>query len=321
MIVVVLLYLSGCTPISTSDVKIEPSSTIVPATPVNPTETATQIPATPTQVPATPTAITPTATQTPPTEILIPPEDASLGDIWTRTIDGMAMIFIPAGEFLMGSTEENPCAHKDELHLHTVYLDNFWIDRTEVSSGQYKQCVEAGACPPPGDCGWGEATYGDDLKEDHPIVCVDWDEARTYCDWIGGKLPTEAQWEKAARGTDQRAYPWGEEFDQNKCNSKGGEINATMPVGSYSPIGDSPYGLADMSGNVLEWVIDWYDIDYYPKSSSLNPSGPIKGERRSLRGGSFYTDLCNARTTYRYYDVPYGVSPGVGFRCVIPARE
>ena len=153
------------------------------------------------------------------------------------------------------------------------------------------------------------------------MVCVDWAGARTYCEWTGGNLPSEAQWEKAARGTDQRAYPWGEEFDQNKCNTKEGEINHTTRVGSFSPDGDSPYGLSDMSGNVLEWVIDWYDIDYYPRSSSDNPRGPIKGERRSLRGGSFYTDLCNARTTYRYYDVPYGSSPGVGFRCVIMAGK
>jgi formylglycine-generating enzyme required for sulfatase activity len=226
------------------------------------------------------------------------------------------MVYVPAGEFKMGSMESEPCAHLDEFPQHVVYLDSFWIDQTEVTNAQYQQCVEAGLCSPP-VCDWGESTYDDTTRGDHPVTCVNWDEARTYCEWAGGRLPIEAQWEKAARGTDERGYPWGNEFDENRCNSGESGIGETTPVKSYSPEGDSPYGAADMAGNAYEWVIDWYDIGYYANSPSENPAGPRGGKGRGLRGGHWYGDHCNARTSYRYYDVPHGRSNGVGFRCVV----
>jgi len=315
----VVIYLTGCgskpvpgpeaMPTSTP---ITPASTQLPPTSAPVMPTFTEVPPTYTPLPPTPTQILPTPTQAPPSEPV-------LGDEWVRPADDMVMSYIPAGEFEMGSTESNPCAHLDEFPQHSVFLDAYWIDQTPVTKAQYQRCVDEGLCELPASCGWGEVTY-DEEKNDHPVVCVTWDEARNYCKWTGGRLPSEAEWEKAARGDDGRGYPWGEEFDESKCNSSESGIDGTTPVRFYSPEGDSPYGLADMAGNVWEWVIDWYDIDYYAKASSQNPTGPAAGDRKALRGGSWYGDLCNARTTYRYYDVPYGRGPGVGFRCVWPAR-
>jgi formylglycine-generating enzyme required for sulfatase activity len=291
------------------------SPTLAPTeTPAPPTKTP--LPPTPTPVPPTATPLPPTPTPAPPTATPSPPSEAVLGDTWLRPADGMVLVYVPAGEFKMGSVESEPCAHLDELPQHAVYLDGFWIDQTEVSNAQYQQCVEAGLCSPP-VCDWGEPTYDDATKGDYPVTCVNWDEARTYCEWAGGRLPTEAQWEKAARGTDERGYPWGNEFDENRCNSSESGIGETTPVKSYSPEGDSPYGAADMAGNAYEWVTDWYDIGYYAASPSQNPTGPRGGKGRGLRGGNWYGDHCNARTSYRYYDVPHGRSNGIGFRCVV----
>ncbi|NIM92235.1 MAG: SUMF1/EgtB/PvdO family nonheme iron enzyme [Anaerolineales bacterium] len=301
-------FLSGCgTPSTTTpDITPAPSPTNLP-----PKTTVT--PEVPTETPL------PTNTSFPPTPTPILPRNPELGQKWTRPTDGMTIVFIPAGEFEMGSTEDVHCSHLDERPRHTVYLDDYWIDQTPVTNAHYQICVDAGACPPPTDCDWGDPTYGDESKEDHPVVCLSWDEARAYCEWVGGTLPTEAQWEKAARGTDLREYPWGDTFDTALCNTDESAIGETTPVGFYSPIGDSPYGLVDMAGNVWEWVIDWYDIGYYPESPKNNPQGPQGGRWRSLRGGSYYGDYCNARTAYRYYDVPYGSGAGVGFRCVVPS--
>jgi formylglycine-generating enzyme required for sulfatase activity len=249
-------------------------------------------------------------------QVTIPIAAPVLGDTWRRPNDDMQMVFIPAGNFQMGSMESNPCAHLDELPQHTVYLDAYWIDQHEVTNAQYRKCVEAGWCTEP-TCSYGTSTYMDETKEDHPVGCVDWYEASAYCEWSGGQLPTEAQWEKAARGTEAREYPWGAEFDAALCNSSESAIGGSTPVGLYSPDGDSPYGLADVSGNLWEWVTDWYDIGYYAQSPSSNPTGPQGGENRAARGGSWYGNYCSVRTTYRYYNTPHGRSPGMGFRCVL----
>lgn len=248
--------------------------------------------------------------------VIIPIDKPTLGDTWRRPSDGMLMIFIPAGGFEMGSLEGNPCAHLDELPQHTVYLDAYWIDQGEVTNAQYRKCVEAGWCALP-ICDYGDSTFLAGTMEDHPVGCVNWHEASIYCEWIGGQLPTEAQWEKAARGTDAREYPWGAEFDAQLCNSSESAINGSTPVGRYSPAGDSPYGVADVSGNLWEWVSDWYDIGYYPTSPTSNPTGPQSGDNRAARGGSWYANSCSVRTTYRYYNIPDGRSPGMGFRCVL----
>jgi formylglycine-generating enzyme required for sulfatase activity len=318
LMLALIILLSGCgTSLSNpTPTLVSPASpTLAPtATPVPPTETP--LPPTPTPVPPTATPLPPTPTPSPTSTPPSPPSEAVLEDTWLRPADGMVMVYVPAGRFNMGSVESEPCAHLDEFPQHAVYLDGFWIDQTEVTNAQYQQCVDAGLCSPP-VCDWGEPTYDDVTKGDYPVTCVNWDEARTYCEWAGGRLPTEAQWEKAARGTDERGYPWGNEFDENRCNSGESGIGETTPVKSYSPEGDSPYGAADMAGNAYEWVIDWYDIEYYATSPSENPTGPRGGEGRGLRGGNWYGDHCNARATYRYYDVPHGRSNGVGFRCVV----
>jgi len=169
----------------------------------------------------------------------------------TNLKDGAKMIWIPAGEFLMGSDEND-----DEKPPHMVNLDGYWIYKYEVTVAQYRKfCNETGSnMPEAPSWGW---------QDDHPIVHVSWDNATAYTQWAGVRLPTEAQWEKAARGTDGRAYPWGNEWDATKCaNSVGQRLSSTKPIGSY-PSDTSPYGALDMAGNVWEWCADWYDGNYY----------------------------------------------------------
>lgn len=243
---------------------------------------------------------------------------------------GMALV--PAGEFLMGSPDSDALAAPDELPQHRVYLDAFYIDRTEITNRRYAECVAAGYCLPPKDnSSWSQASYyNNPAFADYPVIKVDWYQAENYCKWRGGQLPTEAQWEKAARGADGRFFPWGNAFDSKKlnfcdrnCEFVWAEAEAddgfgdTAPVGSY-PAGASPYGLLDMAGNVWEWVQDWYFIDYYLLQGAwMNPTGPPAGQARVLRGGSWYSYGIDARTALRYGEIPAGVYSSVGFRCVL----
>ena len=300
--------LIACGPAPIPEPSDSPTSLLATLTDTQPSPTPSQLPP-----PNTPTTVSPSPTLA---RVTIPITEPILGDTWLRPSDGMQMVFIPAGRFQMGSMESEPCAHLDELPRHTVHLDGYWIDHTEVTNAQYRNCVEAGFCTLP-ICDYGDSTYMEGTMENHPVGCVNWYEASAYCERIGGQLPTEAQWEKAARGTDVREYPWGEGFGNQLCNSSESAINDSTPVGQYSPAGDSPYGVADMAGNVWEWVFDWYDIGYYATSPNMNPSGPQAGENRAVRGGSWYANHCSVRTTYRYYNSPYGRSPGIGFRCVL----
>ena len=184
-----------------------------------------------------------------------PPLNSQLGDTWARPTDGMVMSYIPAGELEMGSED----GEDDEKPVHIVYLDAFWMDQTEVTNSMFVQCVKKGYCNPP----WGE--YWDDERYiNHPVVFVEWEDANSYCDWSGARLPTEAEWEKAARSVDGRIYPWGDEFDCNKANMNRC-VGFSTTVGSYK-VDRSPYGLYDMGGNVFEWVADWYDEGYYENS-------------------------------------------------------
>ena len=230
--------------------------------------------------------------------------------------DGMVMLYISACEFQMGSDEGGL---PNERPQHTVYLDAFYIDKTEVTNAQYRKCVEAGACGQPHDTEW----YDDPNRAEHPVVWVDWYQAKAYCEWAGRRLPTEAEWEKAARGTDGRTYPWGSSNpDCNKANywGKSGLIKGvdcvgdTTAVGSY-PAGASPYGVLDMEGNVYEWVADWYGEDYYSASPGRNPPGPYSGKSRVLRGGSWVSVPFCVRSTYRDWGGPGLRDPDVGFRC------
>ena len=230
---------------------------------------------------------------------------------WTRPADGMVMVYVPAGEFLMGSSDADGQADDDEKPQHTVYLDGYWIDRTEVTNAQYRKCVEAGACREP-EC-WDDNDYN---APDQPVVCVSWDDAQTYAAWVGGRLPTEAEWEKAARGTDGRIYPWGNSAPGcDKANYEGC-VGRSATVGSYLT-GASPYGALDMAGNVREWVADWYDGRYYGRSAARNPEGPDSGEYRVLRGGSWYRHPGLARCASRSGYIPDNFYSRVGLRVVV----
>ena len=195
--------------------------------------------------------------------------------------DGITMVYVPASEFLMGSSNDEPGPPK-QMPQHRVYLDAYWIDRTEVTVAQYQACIEEGRCGTP-DC---TSTGQGDL----PVACVSWQNATDYCDWAGRRLPTEAEWEKAARGTDGRKYPWGNEQPDCDRLNYGGCVGRTTVVGSY-PSGTSPYGAVDMAGNVEEWVADWYDEKYYTVSPERNPVGPATSDwGRIVRGGSWWHD-------------------------------
>ncbi|MGB0388790.1 MAG: bifunctional serine/threonine-protein kinase/formylglycine-generating enzyme family protein, partial [Ardenticatenaceae bacterium] len=250
--------------------------------------------------------------------------------------DGMVQLFVPAGEFLMGSPEDNQWAYNDESPQRTVYLDPFWIDQTEVSNAMFTRFVEqSGHQTDAEKQGWGFSydpaednwvqTEGANWKhplgpqsnldglETHPVVQVTWHDAKAYCEWAGRRLPTEAEWEKAARGTDGRKHPWGDEnvadqfvnladinFPADWSNESVDDgYQFTSPVGSY-PDGASPYGALDMVGNVWEWAADWYDEEYYQQNPpNRNPTGADETTSRSLRGGSFSNGARWVRSSYR----------------------
>jgi len=244
--------------------------------------------------------------------------------------DGAVMVKVPAGDFLMGSKEDAPDANDNEHPQHTVYVSEFWIDKTEVTNAQYRKCLQTGTCRAPTTCDWGGATYFDSSKADHPVVCVSWQDASTYCQWAGKRLPTEAEWEKAARGADGRKYPWGDDFDcwrgnfddETEFDSSvvpGGEgcdgYVMTAPAGGF-PSGGSPYGVLDMAGNVWEWCQDWYDADYYASSPNHDPQGPSSEDQRVVRGGSWNLGERLVRTAYRNWYDPDSRINFIGFRCV-----
>jgi serine/threonine-protein kinase len=234
------------------------------------------------------------------------------------------MVLVPGGEFMMGTFSGD----EDEKPAHTVYLDAFQVDIHEVTNHQYRQCVDAGVCNPPENAVFLVSDYSQ-----HPVVNVSWQDAEDYCEWAGKRLPTEAEWEKAARGTDQRTYPWGNDpLDGIHANfaDKNSFVNwadpdiddgysQTSPVGSF-PAGASPYGALDMAGNVWEWVADWYDKNYYSQSPYENPQGPGKMPYKVIRGGSWETRAWICRAVNRGADAPESKWPNLGFRCVEDAN-
>jgi formylglycine-generating enzyme required for sulfatase activity len=235
------------------------------------------------------------------------------------------MLLIPAGAFQMGcdsSNQNEPLGcFSAELPLHTVNLSAYYIDKYEVTNARYKACVDAGACTAPHSNGSSTRRpyYGNPDFADYPVIFVDWFQADAFCAWEGKRLPTEAEWEKAARGsTDTRVYPWGNAAPTcdlaNWRGKAGGCVGDTAEVGSY-PSGASPYGAMDMAGSVWEWVNDWYGSDYYGASPASNPTGPATGTGRVLRGGSWDSVDLALRAAKRGYDNPDSWFYTVGFRC------
>lgn len=306
----ILLFITAC--------QAAPAAAPAPSATAIPQATATAMPTeTSTEIPATATA---EATSTP-------------ENIKISTTDGMTQLLVPAGVLTMGGMDVY--RESDEVPVHEVKLNAFWIDQVEVTNGMYNLCVQAGSCRPPVKINSDNRLeyFGNPEFQDYPVVNVAWYDANAYCIWAGRKLPTEAQWEYAARGSDKRNFPWGDELPNQYNSNSLNLVGDTSRVGSYAE-GASPFGALDMAGNVWEWVADRYRPDYYAKSPSENPEGPSEEEVfndfRVMRGGSFQEDWTILRLTNRaFLDGPsstaqpteeafYGKSSSkVGFRCAV----
>jgi len=263
-------------------------------------------------------------------------QENAIGSTSTRSVDGMTMVFVPEGEFIMGldvdkgiqvCREFTDSCSEDwfviSTPVHNVSLDAFWIDKTEVTNKMYALCVESGVCTRPSDIS-SRTRPGYYISEDftdYPVIHVTWNDANTYCQWVGGRLPTEAEWEKAARGVDGRIFPWGDaipNYDIANFWDPQSENGDTVTVGSY-PEGASPYGALDMAGNVWEWVSDYYSEDY-SQTQRVNPTGPVSGENRVVRGGSWHF-AWDILTTLRLSWNPDNQIDQLGFRCVMSVTD
>ncbi len=257
-----------------------------------------------------------------------PPLVIEAGTVMLSISDSRPMVFIPTGSFWMGAAESDTDADPDERPPHEVQLDAFWLDLYEVTNEEYGLCVAAGMCNPPEALDINGFAYEfASASNDAPVVNVSWYAARDYCTWAGKRLPTEAEWEYAARGDDGRIYPWGNDADAFHKAWYGGIFDASdpnvqddfsrpAPVGSF-PEGISPFGLFDMAGNVWEWVLDWYAPDTYSQPGQENPVGPEGGSMRIVRGGSWTTFSLSLRATYREARSPATAWIDVGFRCAM----
>lgn len=288
---------------------------------------ATRAPATDIPIATAAAPIPPTDTPTVSTATRVP----SVEETRVRNSDGAVMVYVPAGEFVMGSADGDSHAQADEQPQHTIILSAFWIDRTEVTNAQYRKFVEGGGYAERDywtDAGWAwkEAVnmiqpdcWGDNDfdQPDQPVVCVSWHEADAYAHWAGGRLPSEAEWEKAACGTDGRVYPWGNEEPTATLANFDNEVGRTAPVGSY-PAGIGPYGALDMAGNVWEWTGSMYQSYPYNPNDGREKRETSGDVRRVLRSGSWGNSADGLRCAFRGGGIPRRRSEGIGFRVVFP---
>jgi len=326
VLLMVSVIVSGC------GSSVEQAATMTAASwTATPTATLTATPtATSTDTPTATSTTTPTATFTP---------TPGIGSKLIRPADRMTMVYVPEGNFTMGMDANvamticqrfyNGCRTRnwftDEEPIHNVFLDAYWIDQTEVTNGMYALCVQAGSCqlPTASSSYTRNDYYGNPQYDNYPVIYVDWNDAQAYCSWADARLPSEAEWEKAARGMNASIYPWGDNdptctlanldpYLRNDC------LGDTSVVGSYLS-GASPYGALDMAGNVWEWVADWYSKIYYSQSPSSNPTGPVSGQYRVFRGGSFGNDGGFSRSAFRGGGryLPTFSEWDVGFRCAL----
>jgi formylglycine-generating enzyme required for sulfatase activity len=224
--------------------------------------------------------------------------------------DGAPMVLVPAGEFTMGIDGWDA----DEKPIHRVYLDAFYMDKYEVTTGRYGHFMKDTGREPPAQ--WKDVNPGTDGER--PVVGVSWHDADAYCRHYGKRLPTEAEWEKAARGPDGRRFPWGHEEPTRLHANFGSTWTGYETLGIVGSLeaGKSPYGIYDLAGNAWEWVADWYDLNYYKSSPDRNPTGPARGGSKVLRGGSWYNMLYDLRSTNRNYFAPTNRFFDLGFRCL-----
>lgn len=301
-IVVFLFLLAACT--ATEVPVIQPTSTSVP----------TSLP--PTAVPtSTIETVIPTVTQTPTQELV---------NQRVSPADGMPQVYIPAGTFHMGGMDVRRAPN--EMPDHDVTLAAFWMDQLEVTNAMYALCVNAGGCTPPQDFKSKRrpSYFNNPEFNDYPVIYVTWGQAKTYCEWTGRRLPTEAEWERAGRGDDFRTFPWGEAKADGLLANFNMLVGDTSRVGTY-PAGASPFGVLDLAGNVAEWVNDFYTSSY-ANAETLNPIGPATSSswHRVVRGGSLGDAEINIRVSKRssvlgsFPDsnaAPGDFSPRIGFRC------
>jgi serine/threonine-protein kinase len=262
----------------------------------------------------------------------VPPATPTARAYTTRisSVDGMAQVFVPAGTLHMGGLDVY--AENDELPYHDVSLGEFWIDQIEVTNGMYASCVQGGGCSAPLKLSSDRRPdyFTNPEFKDYPVTQVTWAGAQAYCTWAGRRLPTEAEWERAARGDDMRTYPWGDEPPDWRTANFNNLVRETTRAGSY-PAGASPFGALDMAGNVWEWAADFYDPNYYKVSEEANPAGPaqkIGKYQRVIKGGSYQDEFIGVRLSNRGYELgpnplaAYGTveltgraSAKIGFRC------